>query len=184
MPHSNICMWTDYITNWESGGGEKFHLANDASVCPTCPTTPAHATRCPREREYEKRSRQRDCPLSGAFPDESGSTWERAGWAGREGGPRPVLLPPRSCPPLLTSLPTCPPACPSSVSQTHIYIQQQQRALLVQQEKLPLVLVLIISKQAVSQTRSSTTNRAHWISPDSKYGSLRARLSWQTWESV
>ena len=51
MPHSNICMWTDYITNWESGGGEKFHLANDASVCPTCPTTPAHATRRVLERE-------------------------------------------------------------------------------------------------------------------------------------
>ena len=85
MPHSNICMWTDYITNWESGGGEKFHLANDASVCPTCPTTPAHATRCPREREYEKRSRQRDCPLSGAFPDRHGQ-YVRKGRVGRSGG--------------------------------------------------------------------------------------------------
>ena len=160
MPHSNICMWTDYITGNESSG-EKFHLANDASVCPTCPTTPAHATRCPREREYEKRSRQRDCPLSGAFPDRHGQ-YVRKGRLGRSGG-RSAPCTSASVPaPLLTSLPTCPPACPSSVSQTHIYIQQQQqRALLVQQEKLPLVLVLIISKQAVSQTRSSTTNRAH-----------------------
>ena len=160
MPHSNICMWTDYITNWERRGGEKFHLANDASVCPTCPTTPAHATRCPREREYEKRSRQRDCPLSGAFPDRHGQ-YVRKGRVGRSGG-RYAPCTSALVPPLLTSLPTCPPACPSSVSQTHIYIQQQQqRALLVQQEKLPLVLVLIISKQALSQTRSSTTNRAH-----------------------
>ena len=84
MPHSNICMWTDYITGNESSG-EKFHLANDASVCPTCPTTPAHATRCPREREYEKRSRQRDCPLSGAFPDRHGQ-YVRKGRVGRSGG--------------------------------------------------------------------------------------------------
>ena len=84
LPHSKICMWTDYITNWESGGGEKFHLANDASVCPTCPRSPAHATRCSRERVRETFSPARLSAVR-RFSSSARAVREK-GPAGRSGG--------------------------------------------------------------------------------------------------
>ena len=128
------------------------------------PRQPTLRGECPREREYEKRSRQRDCPLSGAFPDRHGQ-YVRKGRVGRSGGRSAPCTSASSVLPTtadqLAYLPTRLPIF--RIADTHLHTAAAAaRALLVQEEKLPLViLVLIISKQAVSQTRSSTTNRAH-----------------------
>ena len=71
-------------------GREKFHLANDAFVCPDA-GEPSHATR----REYIKSSGERGQSAVALFC----SSRQRAQYVRKElragpGGPRPVLLPP------------------------------------------------------------------------------------------